>query len=317
MIIITNDKLPSIGIELLKSKFNDIFVLSNDTTESDRIEYYKNANAILSLLRDKFDGNILEQCKKLKVISNYAVGYDNIDINTAKKLKIRICNTPDVLTDTTADLAFGIMMAAARKICVGQQFLRKGLYHGWEPDLFLGYDIYGKTIGIIGAGKIGQAIGKRSLGFNMKIIYYKRNRDSDFENTTGAIYSSMNDILKRSDFISLNTPLTKDTYHLIGKKEFSLMKPNSILINTSRGSVINEKALVDALKNRKIASCALDVFEFEPQVTKELMLFDNIILTPHIGSASYETRNKMALIAAQNIVDVLSNNKCNNIVNGG
>jgi len=317
MIIITNDKLPSIGIELLKTKFNDIVVLSSDTAESDKIEYYKNADAILSLLRDKFDRNILEQCKKLRVISNYAVGYDNIDTNTANKLKIRICNTPNVLTNTTADLAFGIMMAAARKICVSQQFLRKGLYHGWEPDLFLGYDIYGKTIGIIGAGKIGQAIGKRALGFNMKIIYYKRSRDFDFENITGAIYSSIDDILRKSDFISLNTPLTKDTYHLIGKKEFGLMKPNSILINTSRGSVINEKDLVYALKNGKIASCALDVFEFEPQITKELMLFDNIILTPHIGSASYETRNKMALIAAQNIIDILSNNKCNNIVNGG
>ncbi len=317
MIIITNDKLPSIGIELLKSKFKDIVVLSNDTTESDKIEYYKDADAILSLLRDKFDRDILEQCKKLKVISNYATGYDNIDIDTAKKLKIRICNTPEVLTDTTADLAFGIMMAAARNICISQQFLRKGFYHGWEPDLFLGYDIYGKTIGIIGAGKIGQAIGKRALGFSMKIIYYKRNRDPDFENITGAVYSSIDDILRKSDFISLNTPLTNDTYHLIGENEFNLMKPNSILINTSRGAVINENALINALKNRKIASCALDVFEFEPQIAKELMLFNNIILTPHIGSASYETRNKMALIAAQNIIDILSNNECNNIVNGG
>jgi len=315
MIVVTSDRIPKKGLSLLKKSNDEIVIFNKDTTENARMNYIYKADAILSLLRDKFNKEILKMCKNLKVISNYAVGYDNIDIDAATKLGIKVCNTPGVLTETTADLAFGIMLAAARNICSSQVFLRKGNYHGWEPDLFLGYDIYGKTLGIIGAGKIGQAIARRGKGFDMKILYYKRNRDYKFENKTGAVYTDINVILQSSDFISLNTPLTSETYHLLDEDEFNMMKPNTIIVNTSRGAVINEKSLINALKQNKIAGCALDVFEFEPKVSEELLSLDNVILTPHIGSASFDTRDKMAIMAAENILSVLNGEACPNIVN--
>jgi len=315
MIVVTSDRIPKKGLSLLKKSNDEIVIFNKDTTENARMNYIYKADAILSLLRDKFNKETLKMCKNLKVISNYAVGYDNIDIDAASKLGIKVCNTPGVLTETTADLAFGIMLAAARNICSSQVFLRKGNYHGWEPDLFLGYDIYGKTLGIIGAGKIGQAIARRGKGFDMKILYYKRNRDYKFENKTGAVYTDINVILQSSDFISLNTPLTSETYHLLDEDEFNMMKPNTIIVNTSRGAVINEKSLINALKQNKIAGCALDVFEFEPKVSEELLSLDNVILTPHIGSASFDTRDKMAIMAAENILSVLNGEACPNIVN--
>ncbi len=315
MIVVTSDKIPKTGLDLLKNYTDDLIIFDDNIPETKKLKYIVEADAILSLLRDKFPSDLIKQCKNLKVISNYAVGYDNIDIKAASELGVKVCNTPGVLTETTADLAFAIMLAAARKVCSSQAFLRKGKYHGWEPDLFLGYDVYGKTLGIIGAGKIGQAIARRATGFSMKILYYKRSRNIDFEKQTGAIYSDMDSILRLSDFISINTPLTDETYHMIDKKEFEIMRSNVIIVNTSRGATINEHALIEALKENRIAGCALDVFEFEPKVSDELLDFENIILTPHIGSASFETREKMAEMAADNIIKVLSSKHCENIVN--
>ena len=315
MIVVTSGRIPEKGLNLLKKLNDEIIVFDNNTRKNERMNYLYNADAILSLLMDKFSENILKKCKNLKVISNYAVGYDNIDIESATKLGIKVCNTPGVLTETTADLAFAIMLAAARNVCSSQQFLRNGNYHGWEPDLYLGYDIYGKTLGIIGAGKIGQAVARRGKGFDMKILYYKRNRDYEFEKSIGAVYTDISGILQSSDFISLNTPLTKETYHLLDEKEFNMIKPTAIIVNTSRGAVINENALINALKQKQIAGCALDVFEFEPKISDELLSFENIVLTPHIGSASFDTRDKMAIIAAENIISILKGKSCSNIVN--
>ena len=315
MIVVTSDKIPKEGLKLLETSGDETIIFNNSMTDEKRFTLMSKADAIISLLRDKFDEKILRKCQKLKVISNYAVGYDNIDINAAKRLGISVCNTPDVLTETTADLAFAIMLSAARNVCSSQRFLKEGKYHGWEPDLFLGYDIYGKTIGIIGAGKIGQAIAKRAMGFGMKILYYKRKRNDKFEILTSAEYVDVPEILRSSDFISLNTPLTTETYHLIGEKEFALMKRNAIIVNTSRGAVIDEYSLIGALKNKLIAGCALDVFEFEPDISNELLSLENVVLTPHIGSASFDTRKKMAIIAAKNVISVLNGEDCPNLVN--
>ncbi|MCX7716173.1 MAG: D-glycerate dehydrogenase, partial [Endomicrobia bacterium] len=259
----------------------------------------------------------MDKAKNLKIIANYAVGFNNIDVKEATSRKIPVTNTPGVLTETTADLAFALLMSVARRIVESDRFLREGKFKGWAPMLFLGNDIYGKTIGIIGFGRIGQAVAKRALGFDMKVLYYDTNRvKPEIEKKYSAIYKSLSELLKESDFISIHVPLTQETYHLISDKEFDLMKPTSYLINTSRGPVVDEKALVRALKNKKIAGAALDVFENEPEVEAELIDMPNTVLVPHIGSATIETRTKMALMAAENIIAVLVENKIPpNIVN--
>jgi len=220
-----------------------------------------------------------------------------------------VTNTPDVLTNATADLAFALLLACARRIVEADEFTRKGKFKIWQSDLMLGKELNGHTVGIIGAGRIGQAFGRRSKGFGMKILYFDKKRIPEFEKETGAKFSTLNQLLKKSDFISIHTPLTKETYHLIDKKEFEMMKDGAILINTARGEIINEKELVNALKSGKLFSAGLDVYEFEPKITKDLLKMKNVVLLPHIGSATFETRTKMAELAAKNIVNVLRGKK--------
>jgi lactate dehydrogenase-like 2-hydroxyacid dehydrogenase len=214
-----------------------------------------------------------------------------------------------VLTDATADLAWALLFAAARRVVESDKFMRNGYYKEWAPKLFLGQDITGKTLGIIGLGRIGKAFAKKSKGFDMNILYYNRSRDEKFEQKYGAKYVDMDALLKESDFISIHLPLTEETRHLIGENEFNKMKKTVIIINTARGPIIDEKALVTALKSGRVMAAGLDVYEREPEFEMELKDLDNVVMLPHIGSATIDTRTNMALMAAQNIVEVLSGNK--------
>ncbi|MCX7885153.1 MAG: D-glycerate dehydrogenase [Caloramator sp.] len=295
------------SIEYLKQHF-DVKINEKEKTLSkeELLENISDCDAIMCLLTDIIDKDVIKKAVKTKIIANCAVGYNNIDVEEAKKYGIIVTNTPDVLTDTTADLAFSLILGVSRRIVEADSYTRAGLFKEWGPTLFLGQDVANKTLGIIGAGRIGKAVAKRAIGFNMKILYTKRSRDEAFEAETGAGFVDLDTLLKKSDFISIHVPLTKETYHLIGEREINLMKESAVLINTSRGSVVDEEALTYALKSRRIWGAGLDVFEKEPEINKELIKLNNVILLPHIGSATIETRGKMAMMAAQNIVEVLN-----------
>ncbi len=303
--------IPHIGIEILEK--NKIQIVQHNAylpiSNSELVKKAKDCDAIISLLINKIDKSIIDKLPKLKIISNYAAGYNNVDIVYAGKKNIWVTNTPDVLTNATADVAFGLLIACARRFREADIFTRKGKFKIWQSDLMLGKELYGKNIGIIGTGRIGKAVAKRAVGFGMNIFYSNLERNLPLEMELKAKYLSLGKLLMTCDFISLHVPLTHKTYHLIDKKKFALMKKDAVLINTSRGEVIDEKALIQALKSKKLFSAGLDVYEFEPRITKELLKLDNVILLPHIGSATKEARNKMAEIAAQNVVNVLSGKK--------
>jgi glyoxylate reductase len=299
--------IPQIGIDILKK--NNIQVVQNKSyqpiSKLELIRKSKDCDAIISLLINKIDSSIIDKLPNLKIISNYAAGYNNIDFKYASSKNIWVTNTPDVLTNATADVAFGLLIACARRFREADVFTRKEKFKIWRSDLLLGKELYGKNLGIIGTGRIGKAVAKRALGFGMNIFYNNLERNLPLEMELKAKYLSLNKLLRTCDFISLHTPLTSKTYRLIDKKKFALMKKDAVLINTSRGEVIDEKALVQALKSKKLFSAGLDVYEFEPRITKKLLKLENVILLPHIGSATEEARNKMAEIAAQNVVNVL------------
>jgi glyoxylate reductase len=300
-------RIPPVGIELLRNYF-DVEMNEEDRPlkKEEIIERCKDCDAVLTQLNDVIDEEVLDNLKNTKIIANFAVGFNNINIEAATEKGIQITNTPDVLTDTTAEMAWALLFSIARRVVEGDRYVREGKWTKFSPNLLLGQDINGKTLGIIGAGRIGKAFAKKSKGFNMKILYNNRNRDEEFEREIGAQWVDKDTLLKESDFISLNVPLTNETKHLIGEREFKLMKKTAILINTARGPVIDEKALVKALKEGEIWGAGLDVFENEPYIEKELLEMDNVVLTPHIGSASTETRIKMSKLAAENIIAVLN-----------
>ncbi|MGC8842726.1 MAG: 2-hydroxyacid dehydrogenase, partial [bacterium] len=244
------------------------------------------------------------------------VGYDNIDVKEATRRKIMVTNTPGVLTETTADLTFALILATARRLVEADKFTRSGKWKSWGPMLFLGRDVYGATLGIIGMGRIGQAVARRAKGFNMKIIYYSRRRNEEAEKELGAEYRELHSLLKEADIITIHTPLTEETYHLIGEKELSLMKPSAILINTARGAVVDQRALFKALKEKRIFGAGLDVYEKEPiDADDPLLELDNVVVLPHIGSATVETRGRMARMAAENLLAGLRGEIPQNLVN--
>ena len=269
------------------------------------LEEARDVDGLLTLLTDKIDASVMQAAPKLKVISNLAVGYDNIDVAEATKRGIVVGNTPGVLTETTADFAFALLMAAARHVAEADAFTRKGQWKTWEPMLLLGQDIHHTTLGIIGLGRIGVELAQRARGFNMKVLYYDEIRRSEKEERQlGVEYMpELSTLLSQSDFISLHVSLTPKTRHLLGAAQFALMKPTAILINTSRGPVVDQKALYEALKSRRIFAAAIDVTEVEPIPLEDpLLTLDNIIITPHIASASIATRTKMATLAVANLI---------------
>ena len=311
-------QIPEEGINLLKKFCRMVEVNPHDSTLTydELLMQVKGRDAILTMLSDRIDERLMSEAKSLKVIANYAVGYDNIDIKAATAKGIVVTNTPGVLTDSTADMAWALLFSIARRIVEGDKVTRVGKFVGWAPMFLLGRDVVGKTLGIIGAGRIGTAMAMRSRGWCMKVLYTTQsNRNAVLEEMLGAKRVDLETLLKESDFISIHTPLSEKTRHLIGAKEISLMKKTAYLINTARGSVIDEAALVNALKNKQIAGAGLDVYEEEPKLKPGLAELDNVVLAPHLGSATVESRTKMAVMAAENIVAVLNKQKPKNCVN--
>lgn len=265
------------------------------------------ADALLCLLTDRIDEEVISAGPQLRVISNCAVGHDNIDLAAATARGIVVCNTPGVLTETTADLAWALLMAAARRIAEADRFLRAGRWRSWSPQLLLGQDVYGATLGIVGLGRIGRAVARRARGFEMRLLYSDPTRQPEVEAELGAQRVPLDELLRESDFVTLHTPLTNETRHLIGPRQLALMKPTAVLINTSRGPVVDEAALVAALREKRLLYAGLDVFDPEPIAADHpLVALDNVVLLPHIGSATVATRTRMATMAAQNILAVLS-----------
>ena len=313
--------IPKPGVDLLTSRGYEVVINPEDRvlSKEELIGFIKGKNydAVLCLLTDKVDADVLEASgPSVKIFANYAVGFDNIDKEKAKELGIIITNTPDVLTDTVAEHTFALMLAIAHRVVEADKFVRAGKYTGWAPMLLLGADLSRKTLGIVGLGRIGSRVAFHAVnGFDMKVIYYDIKRSEEFEKTYGAVFAEkIDDVLREADFVSVHVSLIPQTRHLIGETQLKLMRPTAYLVNTSRGPVIDEGALAAALKEKTIAGAAIDVFEFEPKVTQGLLDLDNIILTPHIASATEETRAKMSELAATNIIEALEGRTPPNIL---
>ncbi len=275
---------------------------------------------IYCLLTDNIDARFLEACAaaqpRLKMVANMAVGFNNIDVAVATRFGIAVSNTPGVLSDTTADLAFALLMATARRIPEAERYLRAGKFKGWGPLLFCGAEVHGSTLGLIGAGRIGKIMAKRASGFDLAVIYYDVYRLSPEEEAAYHVtYMPMDDVLRQADFVSIHTPYMPSTHHLIGERELHLMKSSAILINTARGPIIDEKALARALQAKTIAAAGLDVFENEPAVEPELLALENVVLLPHIASASLKTRTLMATMASDNLAAHYHGQRPPNILN--
>ena len=280
------------------------------------IDRLRDKDGALTLLTDAIDLEVLQSAPNLKVIANFAVGFNNVAIDSATKLGVAVTNTPGVLTETTADFAWTLLMAAARRVVEADKFARAGKFKAWGPKMFLGYDVYGKTLGLVGLGRIGQAVARRAAGFNMRIVFHDPESISDkVIKELGATRLPFDELLRVSDFVSMHVPLFPETHHLLNDHAFSLMKPSCIVINTSRGPVVDEKALARAVRNGRIAGAGLDVFEREPEIEPELFAIENVVLAPHIASASHETRLKMCMMAADNLVAVLKGELPPNLVN--
>ncbi len=273
------------------------------------LEEAKKSDALVTLLTDRIDCNLIEQSQpRLRIVSQYAVGYDNIDIECATKHGVYVTNTPGVLTEAVADFTWGLILAVTRRIVEADKFVRSGKWYetktGWHPMMLLGFEVNGKTLGIVGMGRIGRAVARRAKGFNMRILYYdKRRLPEDLEKELGAEYVDLDTLLRESDIVSIHTPLTPETYHLISERELKMMKKTAYLINTARGKVVDTEALVKALEEGWIAGAGLDVFEQEPLPPDHpLTRFDNVVLAPHLGSATWDTRINMANIVAENLI---------------
>jgi glyoxylate reductase len=311
-------RIPEAGLAILRGVAEvDVWEGELPPPYSTIIERGRGSAGLLTLLSDRIDGALLDAIgPQLKVVANYAVGFDNIDIPAATARRIPVGNTPGVLTETTADFAWALLMAAARRVVEGDAYTRAGLWKTWGPGILLGRDVSGATLGIIGFGRIGQAVARRAFGFGMRILYYDTLRYREAETTLGVEYAALETILAESDYLSIHTALTPETRHLFGPAQFAQMKPTAILINTARGPIVDEAALYQALSTGQIAYAALDVTEVEPlPMDSPLLKLPNIIIAPHIASASIQTRTKMATIAAENVAAALSGHRLPACVN--
>lgn len=309
MNIYVTREIPKPGLDMLKAKFGDFEINMEDRvlSKEELKERVKGKDGVLCLLTDPIDAEVMEAAgPQCKIFSNYAVGYNNIDVAEASRRGIMVGNTPGVLTEATADIAIALLFACARRIVESDKFTRDGKFKGWGPMLLLGQDIRGKTLGIVGAGRIGSEMARNmAKGFGMKVLYVDRGGNPELENEIGAKKVDLETLLKESDYISVHVSLTDETKHMIGESQFNMMKPTAIFINTSRGPVVDEKALVKALQEKKIFAAGLDVYEREPELEPGLVELYNAVIVPHIASATIETRTKMAIMAAQNLIDAL------------
>lgn len=312
--------IPEAGLSLLREAFGDaLFVSPNDRpiTRSELLQRVVGVEGLLPILTDTIDDEVLAAAgPQLRVVANYAVGYNNVDVAAATRRGIVVTNTPGVLTETTADMAWTLLMAAARRITESEQYLREGRWESWGPQLFLGVDIHRQTLGIFGMGRIGCAMAQRARGFDMRVLYCDAVRLApERETELGVTYVDKTALLAESDFISIHCPLLPETRHAFGAAEFVQMKPTAVLVNTARGPVVDEAALAEALSSGRIFSAGLDVYENEPTIHPALLKCENVVLVPHLGSATRATRARMAEMAAQNLIAVLQGREVPNCVN--
>ncbi len=305
-------KIPEIGVNILKEKGYEVSINSKDRplTKQELINEIKgnDYDAVLTLLTDTVDAEVMDSAPSVRIYANFAIGYNNFDVPEARKRGIYMSNTPGGGADRVAEHAWALILTLTCRVVEGDKYMRSGKYNGWDPMLLHGTKIDGKTLGILGSGRIGADVAhKGKLGFGMNVIYYDVKRNEQMEKEIGAkFYDNVDDILKNADIVSIHVPLLDSTHHFIDERRLDLMKPSSYLINTSRGPVIDEKALVVALKNNKIKGAGLDVFEFEPKLSEGLADLPNVVMTPHIASGTEEARIDMATISANNIIDCLS-----------
>lgn len=309
-------RIPDIGIRLLEERFDvAVYPGPRPIGRKELLRSVQDCHGIVTLLSEQMDAKVLQSARNLEIIANVAVGYNNIDIRAAERHGVMVTHTPDVLTNATGEIAFALLIALTRRILPADRFTRNGSFVCWDPLLFLGDELQGKTIGIIGMGRIGLDMAAKCRAFGMEVIYHARKPVAhESERRVGAVYCDLDHLLAVSDAISVHTPLTPATRHLLDEEAFRKMKPGVYLINTSRGEVIHEKALVENLKTGRVKGAGLDVYEFEPQITPELLSMENVILLPHIGSATVETRNRMAEMAARNVLAALEGNRPPNLV---
>jgi glyoxylate reductase len=307
------------GMKIIRERFDvEVWPEYGPPPKEEIIRKVRGVDALVTLLSDKIDAEVFEAAPKLKIVAQMAVGYDNIDVAEATKRGIYVTNTPGVLTETTADFAWALLLAVARRVVEADKYVRTGQWKvSWHPSMLLGRDVYGATLGIIGAGRIGRAVARRAKGFDMKIIYYDVvPMPPEDEKELGARLVDLDTLFREADFVSIHVPLTKETYHLVNEDKLKLMKKTAYLINNSRGPVVDEKALYKALKEGWIAGAALDVFEREPTpMDNPLLKLDNVVVAPHISSASYETRSRMAEMVAENLVAFFEGRQPPNLVN--
>ena len=320
MKIFVSRKIPGEGIlEKLSQGGNEVIVSKFDRplTPEELLEGAKGTDAVLTLLTDKIDGEVIDAIgPQLKIISNYAVGFDNVKVEDLTSKGVVITNTPsDEVNESVSEMAWTLMLALAKRIVEADESTRRGGYKGWEPDIFLGVNMIGKTLGIIGLGRIGTMTARRAQGFGMKVVYNKHSRDEQAEAELKIEFAELDQLLSQSDFISLHVPLNDETHHMINKDTLTKMKNGVILVNTARGAIINEGDLVSALREGKVGGTGLDVFDNEPNINPELLAMENVILTPHIASSTIEARNKMGEQAVSAILDTFSNTKPQNLVN--
>lgn len=311
-------EIPDSGLKMIREHFDaEVWPEYGPPPQEVIIEKVGNVDAIVSLLSDKIDAEVFGAARKLKIVAQMAVGFDNIDVKLATKIGIHVTNTPEVLTETTADFAWALLMAVARRVVEADRYVRTGKWKvSWHPSMLLGRDVHGATMGIVGAGRIGSAVAKRAKGFNMKILYYDVVPRPGLEKELGAKNVDLDTLFKESDFISVHVPLTNQTHHMINEEKLRLMKKTAHLINNSRGAVIDETALCRALKEEWIAGAGLDVYEREPtQLNNPLLKLDNIVVAPHISSSSHETRSRMAEMVAENLIAFFEGTTPPNLVN--
>ena len=308
-VVFVTRPLPAPGIDLLVELGFEVRANDQDRPlqRAELIAGVEGADALLCMLSDRIDEEVLDAAPLLRVVSNYAVGFDNIDVAAARRRGIEVTTTPGVLTDATADLAWALLLSAARNLGAGERLVRAGEWTGWAPTQLLGEPLRHQTLGIVGMGAIGQAVARRAQGFGMNVVYFNRNQVSpEIETSLGAEFVSLDDLLRRSDFISLHAPLNDQSRHMFDARAFRLMKSTAVLVNTGRGALIDEAELVNVLREGQIAAAGLDVYEFEPKITEGLLTLDNVVLAPHLGSASTLARGDMVRLCCENIVEVLA-----------
>jgi glyoxylate reductase len=311
MKIFITREIPESGISLLRKNglVVDIFKEDHPIPRKEFLNRIKECDGLVTLLTEKIDKEAIDKMKKCKVIANYAVGYNNIDVDYAKSKGIVVTNTPDVLTDSTADLAMSLVLSCSRRIQEAEKYVRSKKFKGWKPKLFLGIELRDKYFGILGAGRIGTAVAERAHAFGCKIIYYSDIRNAKIEKKLGAKREPLNSLLKKADIISIHLPLNKNTYNLLNDSNLPLLKKSAILVNTARGEIVDEKFLISMLKYKKLFAAGFDVYEDEPKLKNGFYDLNNVVLLPHIGSATKEARDKMSVLTAKNVISILAGKK--------